>query len=1153
MVAQYFPYLSAKHHNASVGHANAFQRFAGGAQRKSFSFLPSSVVPLVKLPCKFRVNAVLHALACRGGVFCIAVRLSGGLQARAGVPARGFQLGQGLVAHGARFLGVLGALGKPPPVCGAQRRVAAAQKAADAAHDLVQHLAQSLQNAALLLPRRFAVLAHIFHKRAGVLLAAHNAGKQVAGILVRRLRPVAVAALVPANVLLHAAQPVFACRKRHRPRAQPGPALRVLALHPVGQLVLHRLVGVGAVFAHGQGCRTGGPVPVHLPAVVGGQLAYHVHIHAKLFRHALQNGIRHLRAAGRHAVIAHLRFRHGGGRLLHRQGAGGVAPQAVRGVQRRVVLHHGGARCAGAFRLLKAQNALAPGVIHAVHLLHIHRRALPLVPLHQRLFHVRGIAFLRVGKRLYSFHGFPAHRAPLQCHRVRLRRAFLRVPLGGGLRKRRLAHRLRIGALCRFLPGQGVGVLCRFLLRQRVSGGLCGVFRLPGGKFPVSVLRALLRALGRLRGILFLCRRAAGAGFLLQPRGGSQRVGDGLLHILRLRQRRLPHSLRRAGVRLLHLVLVACQVLRHSGVGAVQSKVQPCACRTVEPAADGPHPGILRKLRPAELGVRVFGGHVGQVVHHIPHGFLGAFLAHLLQQVAHQALAAAVHNLHPAAHRQNLGAHLNAAAHQAAPQRFVRAGVLVVQLGHAPAGRLRPQRAQAHRRPHAGDQRQCHVGQIACNGVGCVRSKPRRAAKACLRFGQVLAALVVQPHPGAVLIGQNGFLVVLRPGLLRRVVARQRRLVLVAGADLPVLVGFKHFALVGQASQFGQRMPLGAVVGCLVAGGGGNAFRQRRPAARRLLCQALHVAAQPVRRAPRAAVTVVQLPGLLVGALLLLAHPGAYPLRRALCRRVAAPRAALGVPQRLGFRVFVQPGVHLVKSAGLVRLRLPARLRLPHHGIDHGVPRRLFQRVGARRVAHHAAAKRLFGILPPVQVQNVLPQLFPPAHIPLCAARRGAQGGGVGAAARAAAALQIAACRAARAARAPAPQPRGPRCQHGDHLLPGGFFLPGFRALPVRRLALCLPDIARARLLLPASRVNSLLQSLASGIARSLMAQAVAFSAVAYGSFFQVQAYLPLVIGACLCRRFLRRRGRCLYNVLLVVCPDFSVPQVQMYAHCFLL
>lgn len=67
------------------------------------------------------------------------------------------------------------------------------------------------------------------------------------------------------------------------------------------------------------------------------------------------------------------------------------------------------------------------------------------------------------------------------------------------------------------------------------------------------------------------------------------------------------------------------------------------------------------------------------------------------------------------------------------------------------------------------------------------------------------------------------------------------------------------------------------------------------------------------------------------------------------------------------------------------------------------------------------------------------------------------------------------------------------------------------------------------------------------------MAQAVAFSAVAYGSFFQVQAYLPLVIGACLCRRFLRRRGRCLYNVLLVVCPDFSVPQVQMYAHCFLL
>ena len=121
-----------------------------------------------------------------------------------------------------------------------------------------------------------------------------------------------------------------------------------------------------------------------------------------VFRHALQNGIRHLRAAGRHAVIAHLRFRHGGGRLLHRQGAGGVAPQAVRGVQRRVVLHHGGARCAGAFRLLKAQNALAPGVIHAVHLLHIHRRALPLVPLHQRLFHVRGIAFLRVGKRLYS-------------------------------------------------------------------------------------------------------------------------------------------------------------------------------------------------------------------------------------------------------------------------------------------------------------------------------------------------------------------------------------------------------------------------------------------------------------------------------------------------------------------------------------------------------------------------------------------------------------------------------------------------------------------------------------------------------------------------------------------------------------------------------
>ena len=379
----------------------------------------------------------------------------------------------------------------------------------------------------------------------------------------------------------------------------------------------------------------------------------------------------------------------------------------------------------------------------------------------------------------------------------------------------------------------------------------------------------------------------------------------------------------------------------------------------------------MQQFRQAELCLRVPRGHVGGIVQHIAGRFFRAFHARLFQHV-HNGVAPgpAQQRVHPVVNAELLGRHLNAAAHRAAQQRFVRVAARKAHFSRFLPGcgqrldakpHLGPRRRTGRRarrtcrHPADSSTNQCSQGsyRVLRHAARNVHGHPARAVQPHLGALKRLVALLQQADARAVLRRQ-------RPGVQRARLGHAKGFfgcAAVGFALLPLAVFAARGRLPGQQQRHGlplRRVPLRRFVQPLRrfaqpprgAGVGRRLSRGQQPAAQALCApfgNAAHALAQPKQRA----VLSFQRLHLVVGVALPLRHPFALPLHLGLAAALCLPRCHLlgnrvvaqrphrlharRFPQRLCLLVVLLVAVHQLPLFGVAHLLgLPA---LQHSGI----------------------------------------------------------------------------------------------------------------------------------------------------------------------------------------------------------------------------
>ena len=665
----------------------------------------------------------LRRLHFGGGIFLFNLNIFP-LSLFLGILPGNVQLGNKIVdnaggfAHGVRALGQLAALGS------ALGGITSVDHRAQLFYDLGNHVPHSLQNGLFLCCAVHACIVQVIAKLLHAVLGAHNAAQNVAGRFIRAHSAVAVGIFVLLKYMLLGSghTGVAGIKIQHR-IAGSGKALGVVAAHVVGQLVHQGLVAIAAVLAQRDLAQTGSPVPVYRVAVPVGQVLYHLDINAQLLGGQAKHLGGHVAVFQRQPVfIAHAALHSTGTGRVNRRGHA-LGTGLVGSLQGLLVVHHGTGSAHGVHGLLIGQRPGAACIVHAIHRLGVGVHTAALVVIGKCLAH--GIVIAR------RFGSNALH--------------FLHTALGSILGAA-LLH-CRLGRFLHSLPGRFLlgHPLARFFLG--LPGKLLGLLAVGGFGFISShtAVNHLPLRCNLLQQILLVHI----LGNLLPFRCG------GILYLLQkvlhkcLVSRLLGNVYRGCGLGVSHrcsrflLCCTNCALInnpvRRIAVGRVVLHVGAAAQRavdagthsTVNAAAGSTHYHIVCQLCQAKFGFRVFIGKVGQVVQYIAGAFLGGFAQRLLGNVLGYTLAAFLYNFdpvlhgpldplahlfrHPLTNGHHLGAHLNAAAHGTAGQRFPGRDIPCAQLICTAASSLQAQRTQAQCLANARHQAQRHASRVACH------------------------------------------------------------------------------------------------------------------------------------------------------------------------------------------------------------------------------------------------------------------------------------------------------------------------------------------------------------------------------------------------------------------------------------------------------
>ena len=148
-----------------------------------------------------------------------------------------------------------------------------------------------------------------------------------------------------------------------------------------------------------------------------------------------------------------------------------------------------------------------------------------------------------------------------------------------------------------------------------------------------------------------------------------------------------------------------------------------------------------RQVLQTEFRLRVLERLVCNIVQHIAGPFLSRLAQRLFCNVSGRAFSAIFYDINPVTHRKNFRCRFDDPAHHPAFQGLSVLNAPRAEFVYLSAGRLRPQGAQACRRPHAGDQCQRHAGRVgdhaACQVIGGLSA----AVQPCSSSLQLFTAL----------------------------------------------------------------------------------------------------------------------------------------------------------------------------------------------------------------------------------------------------------------------------------------------------------------------------------------------------------------------------------------------------------------------------